>query len=422
MDLGSVEEKVAALDLGRGFDLVYDLLDAYGFAKSSLKRLQTGSLNKATGANEVLWLKNVYWRFIPESEQEADVHLLIDEAASDARILKQRPRFLVVSNGTHLVARDMKTSDTLDVPLESLKANASFFLPWVGIEKAQRESLHYADVKAAGKMARLYDEILKLNDVSGSEDLHALNVFFTRLLFCFFAEDTKIFENGKFTNAVASLTRADGADVHSLLEQVFMVLDTTPEERGDVQSYLRGFGYVNGSLFSDWLPVPRFSAKARSIILECGELDWSEINPDIFGSMMQAVVHPGERASLGMHYTSVENIMKVLRPLFLDSLEEAYDEAADDPRKLKKLHDRLSQIKVFDPACGSGNFLVIAYKEIRRFEHRILKRLQELNDDPLGSGLFEESKVKLDHFKVLLFILQVFSVCPHLIELFIGIV
>lgn len=279
-----------------------------------------------------------------------------------------------------------------------LKANASFFLPWAGIEKAQLESLHYANVKAAEKMARLYDEILMRKAVSGSDGLHALNVFFTRLLFCFFAEDTGIFDKGKFTNAVASLTRADGGDVHSLLEQIFMVLDTTPEERGDVQSYLRGFGYVNGSLFSDWLPVPEFSAKARSIILECGELDWSEINPDIFGSMMQAVVHPGERASLGMHYTSVENIMKVLRPLFLDSLEEAFDEAADDPRKLKKLHDRLSQIKVFDPACGSGNFLVIAYKEIRRFEHRILKRLHELNDDPLGSGLFEESKVKLDHF------------------------
>ena len=108
MDLGSVEEKVAALDLGRGFDLIYDLLDAYGFAKSSLKRLQTGSLNKATGANEVIWLKNVYWRFIPEDEQGSDVHLLIDAAASDARILKQRPRFLIVSDGVQLVARDMK--------------------------------------------------------------------------------------------------------------------------------------------------------------------------------------------------------------------------------------------------------------------------------------------------------------------------
>jgi hypothetical protein len=293
---------------------------------------------------------------------------------------------------------DRSTGETLDVPLEKLHLHASFFLPWAGVEKVDLETAHYADVKAAEKMARLYDEIRKTNDVTGDEETHALNVFFSRLLFCFFAEDTGIFEPGQVTKAIGSLTQQDGSDLHTFLDQLFEVLDTPVRDRGDLPSYLRDFGYVNGSLFSHRTRVPEFSAKARAIILECSELDWSEINPDIFGSMMQAVVHSDQRAGLGMHYTSVENIMKVLRPLFLDELDEAYAAAEDDARKLHKLHDRISNIKVFDPACGSGNFLVIAYKELRKLEHQILERLRELEADPKGTGLFEESRISLASF------------------------
>jgi hypothetical protein len=398
MDLSTIEANVEALDTSAGFDFVYDLLTAYGFPKATIALLKNGTGVRAPSERERLLKNKLYYRFLEEWETNEDIHAVIDDAASDDAITKQKPRFLIVRDKNTLVAMDRSTGETLDVPLEKLHLHASFFLPWAGIEKVDLETAHYADVKAAEKMARLYDEIRKVNDTTGDEEAHALNVFFSRLLFCFFAEDTGIFEPGQVTKAVGSLTMQDGSDLHTFLDQLFEVLDTPERDRGDLPSYLRDFGYVNGSLFTHRTKMPQFSAKARKIIIECSELDWSEINPDIFGSMMQAVVHVDQRAGLGMHYTSVENIMKVLRPLFLDELDEAYEASEDDAKKLRKLHDRISTIKVFDPACGSGNFLVIAYKELRKLEHRILERLRELEADPKGSGLFEESRISLANF------------------------
>ncbi len=395
MDLGQIEENVEALDTSKGFDFVYDLLAAYGFPKATLARLKKGTDSVAPSETERVLRNKLYYRYLEAWETGEDLHAVIDTAASDDKIATSKPRFLIVRDQENLVAIDQLTKETLDTPLERLHLHASFFLPWAGIEKTQLEAVHFADIKAAEKMARLYDEIRKVNEFSTDVERHALNVFFSRLLFCFFAEDTGIFEPGQVTTAIGSLTRDDGSDLDAFLNQLFDVLDTPMQDRGELSSYLTSFGYVNGSLFSHRTRVPTFSAKARKIILECAELDWSDINPDIFGSMMQAVVHTDQRAGLGMHYTSVENIMKVLRPLFLDDLEDSLA-AANDPRKLLKLHDRISKIKVFDPACGSGNFLVIGYKELRSLEHRILERLRDLEADPKGTGLFEVSRISLD--------------------------
>jgi hypothetical protein len=277
-----------------------------------------------------------------------------------------------------------------------LQNHAAFFLPWAGIEKTQIENLNVADIKAAEKMAKLYDETTRNNAVGTEEQIHELNVFFSRLLFCFFAEDTGVFEKGSFTNAVGSLSRPGGEDLHELLDQIFDVLNTRPESRTGFPSHLRGFGYVNGKLFERHSRAPRFTGKARSIILECGAPNWSQINPDIFGSMIQAVVHPGQRGTLGIHYTSVSNIMKVIRPLFLNSLEDEFDAARGSTLKLDRLLDHLATIQVLDPACGSGNFLVIAYKELRRLEHKILERIAEL--DSSRRRLFHFSRILLDNF------------------------
>jgi len=395
MNLAEIEQNVAALDLAQGRDLIYDLLLAYGLPKASISRLRRGVYDKRPNSpNECLWRKKVYFRFL--EEDGIDIHSAIDDARRDESIVRESPRFLVVTDASRLVALDTRTGGTLDVALRAVPASADFFLPWAGIEKTQLENLNYADVKAAERMARLYDEIIRLNEMNTETDVHLLNVFFARLLFCFFAEDTQVFERGQFTNAVASATRHTGEDVHEFLDQLFAVLDTAEASRSGFSTRFDGFGYVNGKLFNQQSPCPRFSSKARSILLECGQLDWSRINPDIFGSMIQAVVHPGQREGLGMHYTSVENIMKVIRPLFLDSLERAVVDAWDSVRRLKAALKRLSAIKVFDPACGSGNFLVIAYKEIRRLEHRILTRIAEL--DPSESALFKLSGIKLENF------------------------
>jgi hypothetical protein len=334
----------------------------------------------------------VYYRFVQGPE---DLHDLIDDASTDSRILKERPRFLIVRDAVRLLALDTRTNTTLDTTLAGLPSYFEFFLPWAGIEKTQLENLNYADVKAAEKMARLYDEIIKHNQITTATDVHNLNVFFSRLLFCFFAEDTDVFEPSQFTNAIASLTNVNGEDVHTLLDDLFKILNTEQSARKNLPVRFRDFGYVNGNLFNQKSASPVFSAKARKIVLECGTLDWSQINPDIFGSMIQAVVHPSQRESLGMHYTSVENIMKVIRPLFLDDLHEAFEAAADNRQRLERLLTRISLIKVFDPACGSGNFLVIAYKELRRLEHRILQRLIDLNPQ---KGLFSLSRIMLENF------------------------
>ena len=268
---------------------------------------------------------------------------------------------------------DTKTGDTLDTPIGELPKHFDFFLPWAGMEKSQLQSENPADIKAAERMGRLYDLILQDNPPTNDRDRHALNIFLSRLLFCFFAEDTDIFADGQFTNAVASHTAEDGSDLQAYLQRLFAVLST--EERSGFPEFLQAFPYVNGGLFADEYPVPTFNTKSRKIILECGGLNWKAINPDIFGSMMQAVMHDEQRGSLGMHYTSVVNIMKVIEPLFLNDLHAELEQAGNSEKKLSRLLERLYRLRIFDPACGSGNFLIIAYKELCELEIQVFKRL-----------------------------------------------
>lgn len=393
MNLQEIEDRVAQLDLAEGPDLIYSLLASYGLPKAGIARLRSGTYNHSAMPGETLWKNRVFDRYEADG---GDLHALIDDATGAGGVQRERPRFLIVRDSMRLLALDTITRDTLDIRLSELAANAAFFLPWAGIEKQQLESLHYADVKAAQRMALLYEEISKANPIDTDEDAHRLNVFFTRMLFCFFAEDTNVFPRGAFTEAVASLTTTSGEDTAPFLDELFAVLDLPEDKRSNVPTHLRPFGYVNGSLFSVIAPAPRFTAKARRILIESGALNWSQINPDIFGSMMQAVVRRDQRGALGMHYTSVENIMRVIRPLFLDELEAALD-AADTRVKLERLLKRISRIKFFDPACGSGNFLVIAYKELRRLEHRLLKRIADI-DPGAPRGLFSLSQIKLENF------------------------
>ncbi len=396
MNLKEIEQRVADVRAAKGSEFLFELLRAYGIPKASITRLRSGSYNRSEHESEYLWRGKVYYRFLDCSDEE--LYAAVDAAKADERIVHERPRFAVARNESRLVAADLKTGDALDIEIKDLQNHAAFFLPWAGIEKTQIENLNLADVKAAEKMAKLYDEITsnEANVFETEEQIHELNVFFSRLLFCFFAEDTGVFEGGSFTNAIGSLSLGGGEDLHELLDQIFDVLNTEPESRIGFPSHLQEFGYVNGKLFERHSSAPRFTAKARSIVLDCGTLDWSQINPDIFGSMIQAVVHPGQRGKLGMHYTSTENIMKVIRPLFLDSLEEEFAVAKDSTAKLDRLLDRLAAIQIFDPACGSGNFLVIAYKELRKLEHKILQQIADL--EPSRQRLFEFSCIHLDNF------------------------
>lgn len=394
MNFTEIEERVAEVGAAEEPEFLFELLRAYGIPKASITRLRSGSCNRSDQADEYLWKNKVYYRSLDCPDEE--LYAVVDAAKAEDRVLRERPRFAIARNESRLVAVDLKTSDALDIEIKELHNHAAFFLPWAGIEKTQIENQNLADIKAAEKMAKLYDEIVRHNAVETEEQIHELNVFFSRLLFSFFAEDTGVFEKGSFTTAIESLSLRDGKDLHELLDQIFDVLNAEVDARVGYPSHLLRFGYVNGKLFERHSSAPRFTAKARSLVLDCGTLDWSQINPDIFGSMIQAVVHPSQRGKLGMHYTSVENIRKVLRPLFLDDLEAEFEGAQDSAAKLDRLLDRLAAIRIFDPACGSGNFLVIAYKELRRLEHSILERISELK--PSRRKLFEFSRIPLDNF------------------------
>lgn len=349
---------------------IYNLLESYYLPKASISRLQKGSLNMSKVPGELSWKKKLFFK----EELKNDLHLTISSLKDE---LKHNQRFVIVTDYKTLLAIDTLTKDQLDIPITDLPKYYDFFLPWAGMEKATHATENPADVKAAEKMAKLFDEIKKDNPDTSPEFIHNLNIFFSRLLFCYFAEDTNIFEDNQFSHAVESHTRADGSDLDEYLNRLFWVLNTPMDKRGDIPNYLNAFPYVNGGLFREEIPCPKFTSKSRQLLIDSGDSnDWSAINPDIFGSMFQAVISPEHRGGLGAHYTSVSNIMKVIEPLFLKELKEAFEDAIGNEKKLKELLHRIAKIKLFDPACGSGNFLIIAYKELRRLEMLILKELR----------------------------------------------
>lgn len=396
LNLKAVEERVAPLGGRDSYDreFIFDLLSAYGKPQGNISRLRNGSLNVADDPETEVAQKNVVYF----KETTGDPLAVIDTLKSSPTVVRYNTRFVIVTDYTELLAIDTKTGENLIIPIRDVDQHFTFFLPWAGMEKAQYVTEAHADVKAAERMGKLFDELLGANPglLDQPHGRHALNIFFTRLLFCFFAEDTGIFAENQFTNAVGSHTQADGSDVDEFLADLFAALDT--EDPADKPKHLAAFPYVNGRLFTisaDHI-VPAFTKKARELLIESGTLIWREINPDIFGSMFQAIVTPGARSDLGQHYTSVPNILKTIEPLFLDRLKEELDAGFESEKKLEALLTRIAAIKVFDPACGSGNFLVIAYKELRKLEHAILERLAKLRGSHQGHLL--GSRINVENF------------------------
>lgn len=345
----------------------------------------------------------------------------LEALKSDAQVLKAAPKIVAVSDGTTLLAYDLREHDTYENPLQRVHCDFAFFYPLMDVERVHYVEESPADVKAAEKLAKLHDELRAYNAFDSNDDLHDLNIFITRLLFCFFAEDTGIFEEHLFTSAIQQYTKEDGSDLAEYLAEAFNVMDVERRDN-DVPRIISQFPYVNGGLFSKHIAVPRMSAKARRILLECGELDWQDINPDIFGSMIQAVVNPEERASQGMHYTSVPNIMKVINPLFMDDLREEYNAILAQQQELRQQRElgaisttqyyqackpiekrcnrllmRMSKMKFFDPACGSGNFLIITYKCLRLLEMDVLAIIRQCSQDQ-GLNFIDGSCITIGQF------------------------
>ena len=356
-------------------EFFYDFLLTYGLPKSTVTRLRKEDDNRNVADGDGIALKKkIYFKKVNIGD---DIETIAEEIKSSNVISQHDIRFVMVTDFQTLVAYDLKAEERLETTIEALPKQYAFFLPLAGYEKAIMHSEHPADIRASEKMGQLFDLIKGRNDLTTPEDIHALNVFLTRLLFCFYAEDTGIFAEGQMTSAIQSSTQTDGSDLNEFFSDLFKILnlDDSSPERKDMPAHFQAFPYVNGGLFQTDEPIPEFGRQARRILIDCGSLDWSQINPDIFGSMFQAVIDAEQRGNLGQHYTSVSNIMKVIQPLFLDPLYEDLEKARNSDKKLQQLLVRLENIKIFDPACGSGNFLIIAYKELRKLEMEVIDAL-----------------------------------------------
>lgn len=354
----------------------YAFLEAFGNKATTIKRLKSGATNKSDVAG-VLQRGNIHIKTCGEGEVAATLYLLRDSSATS----KQKARFILATDGSEFQAEDLGGGDTIACDFADFSNYFGFFLELAGISTVRAIKENAFDIKATSRLNKLYIELLQDNPEWGTEARrHEMNHFMARLIFCFFAEDTDIFNgSGLFTATVEQMSDRDSSNTHEIIAEIFRAMDTKIEDRaaGNFRPWANQFPLVNGGLFSGSLEAPKFSKIARSYLLHVGNLDWTKINPDIFGSMIQAVADDEERGALGMHYTSVPNILKVLNPLFLDDLRAKLEGAEENPRKLLNLRNRIARIRVFDPACGSGNFLVIAYKEMRAIEAEINQRRGE---------------------------------------------
>jgi hypothetical protein len=382
MNAVEIEQAISDLAL-QPFDageFPFAFLASFGNKDVTLKRLRSGDNNKSDIPGGVLQRNNIHMAVCEEGRVGDTLKALRASPAT----AKGKAKFILATDGVTLEAEDLIGGETITCAYPDFPNHFGFFLPLAGISTIKEIRDNPIDVRATSRLNKLYVELLSENPEWATEARrHDMNHFMARLVFCFFAEDTNIFDgDGLFTKTVEQMSERDGANTHEVLETIFraMNIKLANREEAKLPRWIIGFPYVNGGLFSDSTEVPRFTRMARSYLLHTGSLNWRQINPDIFGSMIQAVADDEERGALGMHYTSVPNILKVLNPLFLDDLRAQLEAAGENKAKLLNLRKRMARIRVFDPACGSGNFLVISYKQMREIEAEINKRRGEANN------------------------------------------
>jgi hypothetical protein len=381
-----IEEAVSSLALEpfEANEFPFQFLRAFGNKETAIQRLRAGNTNQSDIAGALLQRGNIHIATCMAGAVDDTLRALRDSP----KTASQKAKFILATDGEVFQAEDMNGGGTVACAFADFHDHFGFFLPLAGITTVEQIRESSFDIKATGRLNKLYIELLKDNPEWAAKR-EAMNHFMARLIFCFFAEDTDIFVGeGLFSKTIEQMSARDASDTHIVMGEIFRAMDikTADRDSAGVKRYADAFPYVNGQLFSGSTECPRFSKVSRSYLLHIASLNWQKINPDIFGSMIQAVADDEERGALGMHYTSVPNILKVLNPLFLDDLREALAEAGDNERKLLNLRKRMAKIRVFDPACGSGNFLVIAYKEMRAIEAEINQRRDEVerrSDIPL---------------------------------------
>ncbi|MBW6483235.1 MAG: class I SAM-dependent DNA methyltransferase [Vicingaceae bacterium] len=327
-------------------------------------------LDEKDGYIDLLWKGTI---LVEMKSRGKNLDKAFSQATDYTYGLKQHelPKFILVSDFENFRLHDLEESKTIEFKLNDFVKNVQHFGSLIGYQKKIYKEQDPANIKAAELMGKLHDRLKEIGYTG-----HSLEVYLVRVLFLLFAEDTTIFSKQQFQDYIEQRTAEDGSDLAAKLQELFQVLNTAKENRfKNLDEQLADFPYVNGKLFEENLPMASFDAKMRQALLDCCYIDWSKISPAIFGSMFQSVMNPKERRNLGAHYTSETNILKLIKPLFLDKLWEKFKKNKDKKDELIKFHDELATLKFLDPACGCGNFLVITYRELRLLELEVIKQI-----------------------------------------------
>ena len=353
------------------------LVEFFNVFGISSKRVSTfehrvKKLDDKDGYIDLLWKGTI---LIEMKSRGKNLDKAYQQAKDYTHGLKQHelPKYIHISDFENFRLYDLEEDKTVDFKLSDLVNNVQHFGYILGYQKKVYKEQDPANIKAAELMGKLHDRLEEIGYTG-----HPLEVYLVRILFLLFAEDTTIFNKQQFQEYLEQRTAEDGSDLASKLQELFQVLNTPKENRfKNLDEQLADFPYVNGKLFEENLPTASFDTKMRQALLDCCYIDWSKISPAIFGSMFQSVMNPKERRNLGAHYTSETNILKLIKPLFLDELWKEFESVKDNKNKLPEFHKKLSALKFLDPACGCGNFLVITYRELRLLEIEILRALNK---------------------------------------------
>jgi len=352
---------------------LHDFFEVFGLSRKKVATFE----HKVKKLNEHDGYIDLFWKGMLLVEMKSQGKNL-DKAYEQAReyvngTVKQEelPSYILISDFQTFRLYDCVEESVVTFSLVNLVENVHSFGFMLGYQKREFKEQDPVNIKAAELMGKLHDR-LKAIGYTG----HVLELYLVRLLFCLFADDTTIFEKDIFSEFLKNRTSADGSDLAARLSEIFYILNTPVEKRlKNLDEDLNAFPYVNGGLFQEFLPPASFDSSMRATLLECCLLDWGKISPAIFGSMFQTVMKPEERRNLGAHYTSEKNIMKLIKPLFLDELRAEFQKVKGNSSKLKEFHNKLASLKFLDPACGCGNFLIITYRELRLLELEILREL-----------------------------------------------
>jgi type I restriction-modification system DNA methylase subunit len=361
--------------------------DVFGITRKKIGTFEhrVKKLSDADGYIDLLWKGTI---LVEMKSRGKNLDKAFQQAIDYTHGLKQNelPKYVLVCDFHIFRLYDTEEQTTLQFTLDELIHNVQSFGYLLGYQKKTYKEQDPANIKAAELMGKLHDRLEEI----GYEG-HPLEVYLVRILFCLFAEDTTIFEKQQFQDYIEHRTAEDGSDLASKIQELFQVLNTAKDKRfKNLDEQLNDFPYVNGKLFEEILPMASFDSKMRQALLDCCYIDWSKISPAIFGSMFQSVMNPKERRNLGAHYTSESNILKLIKPLFLDELWEEFESIKSNKNKLPEFHKKISQLKFLDPACGCGNFLVITYRELRLLELEILRATYKS-----GQGILDVGEIML---------------------------